>query len=52
MPTKGEGKMGYVLYAEDGVEVVGISIWGAAEAYHRYRDPDRRGRDPCSAQRF
>jgi heme-degrading monooxygenase HmoA len=30
----------YVLYAEDGDEVVGISIWDSAEACHRYGDSD------------
>jgi hypothetical protein len=32
--------MDHVLYAEDGDEVVGISIWDAAEPCHRYRDSD------------
>jgi heme-degrading monooxygenase HmoA len=30
----------YVLYAEEGDEVVGISIWDSAEACERYRDSD------------
>jgi heme-degrading monooxygenase HmoA len=34
----------YVLHAEDGDEVVGISIWGSAEACHRYRDSDIEAR--------
>jgi heme-degrading monooxygenase HmoA len=36
-----EGLVGaYVLYAEDGNEVVGISIWESAEACDRYRRSD------------
>jgi heme-degrading monooxygenase HmoA len=34
----------YVLYADDGDEVVGISIWDSAEACHRYRDSDVEAR--------
>jgi heme-degrading monooxygenase HmoA len=34
----------YVLYAETGDEVVGISIWDSAEACHRYRDSDVEAR--------
>jgi heme-degrading monooxygenase HmoA len=36
----------YVLYAEEGDDVVGISIWDSAEACERYRRSDveaRRG---------
>jgi heme-degrading monooxygenase HmoA len=34
----------YVLYADDGDEVVGISIWDSAEACHHYRDSDVEAR--------
>jgi hypothetical protein len=34
----------YVLYAEEGDEVVGISIWGSAEACDRYRRSDIEAR--------
>jgi hypothetical protein len=34
----------YVLYADDGDEVVAISIWDSAEACHRYRDSDVEAR--------
>jgi hypothetical protein len=34
----------YVRYAEDGAEVVGISIWDSAEACHRYHDSDIEAR--------
>jgi heme-degrading monooxygenase HmoA len=34
----------YVLYAEDGDEVVGISIWDSAEACEHYRDSDVEAR--------
>jgi heme-degrading monooxygenase HmoA len=30
----------YVLYAEEGNQVVGISIWDSAEACQRFRDSD------------
>jgi heme-degrading monooxygenase HmoA len=34
----------YVLYAEQGDEVVGISIWDSAEACDRYRRSDLEAR--------
>jgi heme-degrading monooxygenase HmoA len=34
----------YVLYAKDGNEVVGISIWDSAEACDRYRRSDVEAR--------
>jgi heme-degrading monooxygenase HmoA len=34
----------YVLYAEKGNQVVGISIWESAEACHRVRDSDVEAR--------
>jgi heme-degrading monooxygenase HmoA len=34
----------YVLYAEDGDEVVGISIWDSADACEHYRDSDVEAR--------
>ena len=34
----------YVLYAEEGDEVVGISIWESAEASERYRRSDVEAR--------
>jgi heme-degrading monooxygenase HmoA len=34
----------YVLYAEEGDEVVGISIWDSAEACDRYRRSDIEAR--------
>jgi heme-degrading monooxygenase HmoA len=40
-----EGLVGaYVLYAEEGDEVVGISIWDSAEACDRYRRSDIEAR--------
>jgi heme-degrading monooxygenase HmoA len=36
-----DGLLGaYVLYAEEGDEVVGISIWESADACDRYRNSD------------
>jgi heme-degrading monooxygenase HmoA len=34
----------HVLCAEDGDEIVGISIWDSAQACHRYRDSDVEAR--------
>ena len=46
-PTKA-----YVLYAEEGDEVVGISIWDSAEACHRYRDSDLEARREAAMDPF
>ena len=42
----------YVLFAEEGDEVVGISIWDSAEACHRYRDSDVEARREAAMDRF
>ena len=42
----------YVLYAEEGDEVVGISIWDSAEACHRYRDSDLEARREAAMDPF
>jgi heme-degrading monooxygenase HmoA len=44
-PEFPEGLVGaYVLYAEKGDDVVGISIWDSAEACDRYRRSDLEAR--------
>jgi heme-degrading monooxygenase HmoA len=42
----------YVLYAEEGDQVVGISIWDSAEACHRFRDSDVEARREAAMDPF
>jgi heme-degrading monooxygenase HmoA len=42
----------YVLYAEEGNQIVGISIWDSVEACHRFRDSDVEARRQAAMDPF